>query len=409
MAARRPHGTGSIYQVGENWWGRWWLNSRRVKRKLGTVRQPGTRQGLTRTQAEQALRKAIQETQHAPPDERLTFTDVADRYIRHVEGLERKRSTVQDYRIIAHCHLGPYFGSKAIDRITADDIAGYMAVKARGGLATKTVSNHLNFAHGIFQYASKRGITHTNPVAAVDRPRPRASDPDIHFLDRAEVEALLRAVPDDLLGPTDRVLYLAAVMTGLRQGELVALRWRDVDWTAGVVRVRWSLSRGELGTPKSKRSSRAVPMADRLAAELDRHYQRSAYQADDDLVFAHPETGNPYDASRMRIRFKAALQRASVRDVRFHDLRHSYGTAMAAAGAPLRTLQEWMGHRSYTTTEVYADYAPDPSQGARLAELAFGLGPNPGPNLSETERNSARLKRPGKPNRTAARPESAGS
>ena len=115
---------------------------------------------------------------------------------------------------------------------------------------------------------------------------------------------------------------------------------------------------------------RAAP--DRVAAELERHFGRSYYRHDDDLVFAHPESGRPYDASKMRQRFKEALKRAGLRPLRFHDLRHTYGTLMAAAGAPLRTLQGWMGHRDYKTTEVYADFAPDPSQGAIWAERAFG-------------------------------------
>ena len=96
----------------------------------------------------------------------------------------------------------------------------------------------------------------------------------------------------------------------------------------------------------------------------------------------------------MRKRFKAALKAAGVRPVRFHDLRHSYGTAMAAAGAPLRALQEWMGHRDYKTTSIYADYSPDPSQGAAWAEAAFGAGTNSGTNLSTTESNSEQEKPP---------------
>ena len=94
-------------------------------------------------------------------------------------------------------------------------------------------------------------------------------------------------------------------------------------------------------------------MADRVAAELERHFQQSAYTHDDDLVFCHPQTGRPYDASKSRVRFKAALKRAGLRELRFHDLRHTYGTLMAAAGTPLRTLQGWMGHRDYKTTEIY--------------------------------------------------------
>lgn len=120
-------------------------------------------------------------------------------------------------------------------------------------------------------------------MVAVDRPRSDGGDADIRFLDSNELEALIRAVPDDTLGGMERVLYLAAAMTGLRQGELVALRWRDIDWAAGLLRVRRSYTRGSYGKPKSRRSSRAVPLADRIAAELERHFQRSNYQADDDL------------------------------------------------------------------------------------------------------------------------------
>lgn len=388
--SRRSYGTGSIVLRRGAYYGKWRAGDRQVMRKLGPPRRPGSRDGLTRKQAEAALRRLMQEVRVAPTAyERLTVEEAGARYLRHVEHvLGRKPTTVADYGSILRRHLAPYFGSQAIERITAEHLAAYMAAKAGEGLATKTVSNHLNFAHGLFAFALKRGWVAANPVAAVDRPRAAGPNPDIRYLDRGEVEALLRAVPDDLLGPTDRALYLTATMTGLRQGELVALRWQDVDWVAGVVRVRRNYTRGRFGTPKTRRSSRAVPMADRVAAELERQFQRSRYQADDDLVFGHPQTGHPYDASKSRKRFKDALAAAGLRPIRFHDLRHTFGTGMAAAGAPLRAIQEWMGHRDIQTTQVYADYAPDPSQGAAWAEAAFGVATNLATNLSETGGNS---------------------
>jgi integrase len=96
-------------------------------------------------------------------------------------------------------------------------------------------------------------------------------DPDVRFLVTEEVEALLRAVPDDSLGRVERVMYLTAAMTGMRQGELFALRWRDVDWSARRIRVRRNFVRGEFGTPKSKRSSRSStrePRRDRTRAAV---------------------------------------------------------------------------------------------------------------------------------------------
>ncbi len=385
---RRSYGTGSLFTHRGAWYGQWRVGGRVIKRKIGAKREPGDREGLTRTQAESRLRQLISEISFAAPERRMTIEDAGNSYIHHVEHvMQRKPSTVQDYRCILNAHLIPYFSTRDITRITPDDVIRYM--DAKRALAQKTVSNHLNFAHGIFEYAADRGWIRTNPVASVKRPRQLGADPDIRFLEVSELDALLRAIPDDKLGTVELPLYLTAALAGLRQGELIALRWRDVDWTTGLIRVRRSITRGKLGAPKSKRSSRAIPMADRVAGELERHFQRSAFQDADDLVFCHPHTGGPYDPSKMRHRFKSARDDAGLRDdVRFHDLRHTFGTRMAAVGAPLRFIQEWMGHRSAQTTEIYADYARDPTQGAKFAEAAFGAGINSGINLSTTGLNS---------------------
>jgi integrase len=173
-------------------------------------------------------------------------------------------------------------------------------------------------------------------------------------------------------------------MTGLRQGELLALRWRDVDWVAARVRVADNFPRGRsdrIDSPKSH-EGRSVPMADRVAGELERLFQRSAYQGDD-LVFCHPHTGHVLDASKVRKRFAEALEAAQVRRITFHELRHTFGTQLAAARVPLRTIQEWMGHQDGKTTEIYRHYAPDPDGGAAQIEAAFNRGPNLGPKLRE--------------------------
>jgi integrase len=384
--ARRSYGTGSLFARGDAWYGQWRIGGRLVKRKLGARREPGSRQGLTKAQAEAELRRRISDLGAAAPAERIGVEEAGRRYVRHLETVrQRKRSTTQDYEIMLRRHLSPFFGETPLERIDADEVELYVQAKLRAGFARQTVVNQLNLLHGIFSHAVKRGWTSENPVVGVERPPSGRRDPDIRFLRADELEALLRAVPRDEVGVMESALYLTAAMTGLRQGELVALRWSDVDWGAGVIRVRRSYTRGEFGAPKSRRSSRAVPMADRVAGELERHFQRSAFRDDTELVFCHPQTGRPYDASRLRKRFKRAVQTAGVRDVRFHDLRHTFGTQMAAAGAPLRALMEWMGHCDFATTLVYADYAPDPAQGAALAERAFGRGINSGINPSDTE------------------------
>jgi len=367
---RRAYGSGSLYPHRGSWYAKWYVGTRQIKRKIGRQRKRGSREGLTKAQAEKEMRRLMRELKPTP-QERLTLCEVGDAYIAHVRDfLERKPSTVQDYEgILNKAERG--LPKKTIDRYSGADIEGYVSTMRKAGRSSKTISNHLNFLHGLFAFAEKRGWASGNAVAAAERPRSGGSDPDIRFIELEELEALLQEVPGDVLGAVERPLYLTAAMTGLRQGELIALRWKDVDWKASLIRVRRNYTRGRFGTPKTKRSSRSVPMPERVAAVLEEHLKRSEYTGADDLVFCHPETGGPFDASKMRKRFKDAIKAAGVRSIRFHDLRHTFGTRMAAAGAPLRTIQEWMGHRDYKTTEIYADYAPDPVQGARWAEAAF--------------------------------------
>jgi len=390
--AKRSYGTGQLFvhrdaRGRERWYGRWRVGGRRVNRSLGSKRPAGSREGLTRAQAERKLQRLIDTELHAVVEDRLSVGDAGELLLEHLESLGRKRSTLGEYRSYLRIHLGPFFGNAALDKVTPGRVEAFIAAKRREGSATKSILNYLGLLHSIFDFAERRGLARRNPVKNVDKPERPGQTPDIRFLDDTEMDALIDAVPDDARGATERTLYLTAAMTGLRQGELLGLRWQDIDWPAGRVRVRRSFVRGEFGTPKSRRSSRSVPLADEVAGELERHFQRSAYQGDGDLVFCHPQTGQPLDRSRLLKRFKAAGKLAGLKHVRFHDLRHTFGTRMAGAGVPLRTLQEWMGHRDSKTTEIYADYQPNAHESALVAR-AFARRSNRRSNLSETELTS---------------------
>ena len=433
---RRPRGTGAVVEKGNRWYGQWYVRGRLVKRSLGPIREPGSRDGLTRTQAEARLRELMLQTDSAPPAvaERMTVAEVGDRRIKQLARSGRKPdTTLANYESEIRIHFAPYFAEKAIDEIGADDVEDFIDAcldsedrvdRGMTALSVKTVRNLYVHLNGIFEFAVSKGWAYTNPCRAVEKPAsPEDDDTDIRFLDQAELDALLeaattpvcrhtpatlaraaqartlrdierlewqqvgerlgcspataiylyRATPEavleDDLARVDRVLYLTAAMTGLRQGELLGLRWRDVDWPAQKIRVVRPYVRGKFRTPKSRTSSRAVPMADRVGQHLELLFQACAYQAENDLVFGHPHTGRPLERSQVSKRFKRALKRAGVREVRFHDLRHTFGTRCAAAGVPLRTLQAWMGHADIKTTMVYTHYAP----GANEAELVNGV------------------------------------
>lgn len=377
--ARRSYGSGRLFARvdgggRETWYGSWRVGGRRVKRRIGPKRRSGSADGLTRTQAEAELRRLMASTVVVAGASRKTVEEAGTAYIDHLEHvMERKRTTIADYRGYLRKHLAPFLSGRPLAEIDRARVESYLLAKKRDGLSAKTIQNQLNFLNGLFVFAIKREWATANPVLFVDRPRtPRSAHRRLRFLSPEDLAAVARAVPDDELGLVESPLYLCAAMTGLRQGELIGLRWCDVDWTAGRVRVAESFTRGAFDSPKSHRG-RSVPMSDRLAGELERHFQRARWRAERDLVFAHPLTGHVLDASKLRKRFREAVARAGVEDLTFHELRHTFGTRMAAAGAPLRSIQAWTGHADATTTEIYAHYAPDPAGEAAFAERAFGV------------------------------------
>lgn len=163
-------------------------------------------------------------------------------------------------------------------------------------------------------------------------------------------------------------------MSGLRQGELIALRWQDIDWTGKRIRVTRNHVLGQFDTPKTRRSARSVPLSSHLAPELRAWQRATSWRDSEALVFAEPASGDVLRRGALMRRYRRALGAAKIDPHRFHDLRHTFGTAMAAAGVPMRTLQEWMGHQDIATTQRYADYAPNERE-VEMVDRAFG---NPG-------------------------------
>jgi integrase len=240
--------------------------------------------------------------------------------------------------------------------------AGMSSARQQRELSNKTKNNLLVLMHAIFRRAVKLyGLT-ANPVASVDRFRVRSSS-DIQVFSPEEVWALVRAAGSE----ADATIFLTAAFTGLRRGELLGLRWRDVDFTGSTIRVRASYAAGHLTTPKSGKV-RAVPMAPDVAGALARLCDRDRFTGDDDFVFAG-EAGLPLDGDALSSRYRGALARASLRPLRFHDLRHTFGTRMIAK-ADIRRVQEWMGHADIQTTMKYLHYAPR-EQDAELVAQAF--------------------------------------
>jgi integrase len=399
---RRDYGTGHIYEKSGSYYGRWRTNSgHQLNRKIGPIRTPGKADGLTRSQAERLFRRMQDEEERAPRPVLGSDVPTVDEVATSLRARLELRGTRKSYReaceYMQRVHIGPHLGDRKITDVGTAEVEALGRVLLKGGLATKSVRNMLGFLHGVFEHAIDRGWVSANPVRRAEKPRRTRSgaNPDIQFLSVSELEAVIRAIPDevvvrqpaptrrgrrgpgpppspDVLGPVLRVLILTAAMSGLRQSELLGLRWRDIDWAPQRIRVRNTFVRGEHSADgKSDLSTRrSVPMAGVLARELDRWSRRTVYNKDDDLVFAHPWTGSPLDRTKVSRRFKSACVDAGTRPVRFHDLRHTFATRLAASGTPLRTIQEFLGHADNKTTQIYAHYAPSEHE-VELVDAAF--------------------------------------
>ena len=289
----------------------------------------------------------------------VSFAEAAAEWLRYIEfDRERKPGMVKGYRWIVNSQLLPAFGSLPIEALSTEMIEDKL-----GGTASSR-QKALVLLHGILKRARKKYGLKLNAAADVEKP-PLKRSGDIQVYSPEEVWALVRAAASEL----DAAIYLTAAFTGLRMGELLALRWREVDFAGSLVRVRASYYAGALTTPKSGKV-RAVPLAPDVAKVLAQLSRRELFTDDDDLVFAG-ETGSYLDGSALRRRYKVALAEARLRPLRFHDLRHTFGTRMIAK-ADIRRVQEWMGHADIQTTMRYLHFAPR-EEDARLVAEAFAL------------------------------------
>jgi integrase len=238
-------------------------------------------------------------------------------------------------------------------------------------LTNRTRNKSLTILGAVMDRACRVYGLPSNPVRGVEKLRERYDATRFAFYSPEEVHALVRAAGSE----QDGAIFLTAAYTGLRRGELIALRWRDVDFERSAIRVAGSFSDGQLTTPKSGRG-RVVPMVPEVAQVLARLSQRTEPTGEDDLVFPG-EQGLYLDGSALRRRFAAAAERAGLRAIRFHDLRHTFGTLAVRGAESIVELQNWLGHAEVRTTMRYTHYREQRDAAERLAKAFAPSTPAP--------------------------------
>jgi integrase len=383
-------------QRGSHWYVKYRLpNGSQVQKKLGpawTERSRPPAGYFTKRLADEALQEILSDARRgtlAGVNVRTgrTFEDACMEWLRYVEhDRDRARATVRDYTYVVNGALRPEFDGP-LEKVTTERIDAYRdRLLSEGRVSRRTIEKNLVLLHGILKRAKRKGWIATNPAEDVERVHPKRSG-DFNVLSSVEVQAVARVASDQVA----TTVILVAAFTGLRLGELRALRWGDVDFAGSFIHVRRNLpSHGDEKVPKSGKV-RSVPLIDQAARALDGLSRREHYTGPDDRVFVSP-TGGPFDGGDVRDEFYACLKRAGFGALRekdnpmtFHDLRHTAGTLMIRVW-DLNRVRGYLGHADVQTTMIYLHHQPRTADAAALSAL---VASDVSPDVSRTAVNGA--------------------
>jgi integrase len=314
-------------------------------RKVSPV---NTRRGAEKYEAD--IREALlagtwgKEVEAAPEETVPTLEAFANDFIDDYAEAKNKASEVESKRSILRNHLVPALGHKRLDEITARDVEAYQGRKLKKeGLAAKTVNNHLAVLAKLLRTAKKWEVIRHVP----DMENLALPPQDFRFLEFGEATRLLKAADDAWLP-----MVTVAVRTGLRLGELRALRWTDVDLQGGRLLVRRSVWKEIIGTPKSGKP-REVPLSDEALRVLKAHKHLRG-----ELVFCN-EDGSMLTKGDCKWPLWRACKRADLERIGWHVLRHTFASHLVMRGATLKAIQELLGHSDIKMTMRYAHLSPD--------------------------------------------------
>ncbi|MGE5708725.1 MAG: tyrosine-type recombinase/integrase [Nitrospira sp.] len=348
----------------KQWKGAWWVfvnhEGRRKAKRIGDgdTGKRAAKKVAIKVQAKLALGEPI--ALHQPDAAMPTVKDYLTEWVKVYAEAHCKHSTASGYRGVIEHHLIPAFGDYRLHEVTRSEIKRLIASLVAQGRKKRTIHNVLTPLKEAYQHAIDDGLVTVNPVAKMGRALQAEQSADAHInpLTTEEVRVLLHMTRERT--PLFYPLFLCAVRTGLREGELIGLRWNDIDFHGDFIEVRHNVVRRKETTTKT-RKIRRVDLSPQLKAELERLRETRQLDASmkgdttpPDWVFLTPQR-NRMTNEVLRKAFYAQLAAAGLRKVRFHDLRHTFASLLIQQGANVKYIQQQLGHSSISITlDVYS-------------------------------------------------------
>jgi len=288
-------------------------------------------------------------------NQNMTFKEASDLFLELHVDVNCRFKTQYNYRIYLNRHILPCFGHIKIAEITPIMVKQFIGDKAKSGLAHSSINKFKKLMNCIFNMMVDDGIINRNPVARIKSLKETLTV-EIDPLDPNEVQTLLNKTK--VIFPDFYPLLFTAIYTGMRQGELLALTWDDINWQTGKIVVNKTYTQGRLGETKTGKI-RKVDMSPQLMKML-KEWKLACPVSPYNLVFSN-SNGQYIDANNMnKRRFKPSLLRAGLHLRRFHDLRHTYATLSLINNIPMKYVQHQLGHSSIKMTmDTYTHILPD--------------------------------------------------
>jgi integrase len=375
MARRRGNGEGSITRRKDGlYMARYWIETPK-----GSKRK--TIYGKKREEVADKLARALTERADGIvyDDENVTVGEYLDNWLKGSVRGSVRQSTFDRYESAVRLHIKPALGRLKLKKLSPAHVQGFYQDRLDAGLAPASVNKLHTILHKALSQAARWNMVPRNVAELVKAPRPAPEE--MKTLSAEETRRFLEAAHGDKL----EAIYMLAVTTGMRQGELLALKWQDADLENATISVRRTLTKNGgrllLGEPKTKNSRRTIHLTEAAVRVLSEHLSRQVTQIerlgdlyrDEGLVFAS-EVGTLINPSNLRKRsFAPLLQRAGLSPIRFHDLRHTCATLLFSRGIHPKYVQELLGHSNIAITlDTYSHVIPGMGdQTARAMEDAL--------------------------------------
>ena len=279
--------------------------------------------------------------------------------------LSVRPGTAKNYRVALDSHIIPVLGKMKLKDIRSDHIQNFYSIKMKTDSNKSVIGVIHSVLHLAFDQAMKWGMIGRNPVEAVIKPKHKSKE--IRTLDENQTRTFLSIV----IGTRYEAIFWMAITTGLRQGELIGLRWSDLNWSTKQLQVQRQIQRisGKglsFCEPKSKSGKRTIVLSDEMIEKLRKHLDtqdmaRSFAEdrwKENDLIFS-TYIGTPIDRNDLFKKFKEFLEQAGLPNIRFHELRHTAATLMLKQGIHPKIVQERLGHSNISMTmDTYSHVLP---------------------------------------------------